>query len=70
LERICATIKPLYGRQEGAELGYNPSKPNPLSHALHTFWLGNLRLVLQVQDKFIAAAWQFETKDPWAILMR
>jgi len=24
---INASIKPLYGRQEGAELGYNPSKP-------------------------------------------
>ena len=24
---IDATVKPLYGRQEGAELGYNPAKP-------------------------------------------
>jgi hypothetical protein len=24
---IDATIKPLYGRQEGAEQGYNPAKP-------------------------------------------
>jgi hypothetical protein len=40
------TIKPLYGRQEGAEVGYNPHKPGRPSHALHTFWIGNLRLVL------------------------
>ncbi|PTT74953.1 transposase [Pelomonas sp. HMWF004] len=41
-----ATIKPLYGRQEGAEVGYNPHKPGRPSHVLHTFWVGNLRLVL------------------------
>ena len=41
-----ATIKPLYGRQQGAEVGYNPHKPGRPSHVLHTFWVGNLRLVL------------------------
>jgi len=46
---IDATIKPLYGRQEGAEIGYNPAKPKRPSHVLHTFWVGNLRLVLDVQ---------------------
>jgi hypothetical protein len=43
---LDATIKPLYGHQEGAELGYNPHKPGRPSHVLHTFWIGNLRLVL------------------------
>jgi hypothetical protein len=38
-----------YGRQQGAELGYNPAKPARPSHALHTFWVGKLRLVLDVQ---------------------
>ena len=37
---IDATIKPVYGRQEGAELGYNPAKPGRPRHALHTFWVG------------------------------
>ena len=46
---IDASIKPLYGRQEGAELGYNPRKSGRPSHVLHTFWVGNLRLVLDVQ---------------------
>ena len=46
---IDTSIKPLYGRQQGAELGYNPAKPARPSHALHTFWVGNLRLVLDVQ---------------------
>ena len=43
---VDATIKPLYGHQEGAEIGYNPHKPGRPSHVLHTFWVGNLRLVL------------------------
>lgn len=46
---IDASIKPLYGRQEGAEQGYNPHKPGRPSHVLHTYWIGNLRLVLDVQ---------------------
>lgn len=41
---IDATIKPLYGSQEGAELGYNPTKPKRPSHALHAFLVANLRL--------------------------
>jgi len=43
---VDTTIKPLYGKQQGAEIGYNPHKPGRPSHALHTFWVGNLRLVL------------------------
>jgi hypothetical protein len=38
----------LYGNQKGAEIGYNPHKPGRPSHALHTYWVGNLRLVLDV----------------------
>ena len=30
------TVKPLYGRQEGAELGYSPQKPGRPSHCYHT----------------------------------
>ena len=41
------TIKTLYGRQEGAQVGYNPHKPGRPSHGLHTFMVGNLRLVLE-----------------------
>jgi len=43
-----ATIKTLYGHQQGAEIGYNPHKPGRPSHALHTYWVGNLRLVLDM----------------------
>ena len=31
------TIKPLYGRQEGAVVGYNPHKPGRPSHTYHTY---------------------------------
>jgi hypothetical protein len=46
---IDASIKPLYRCQEGDELGYNRTKPKRPSHVLHTFWVCNLRLVLDVQ---------------------
>ena len=46
---IDTTIKLLYGHQAGAEIGYNPTKPGRPSHTLHTYWIGNLRLVLDVE---------------------
>jgi len=45
---IDTTIKLLYGKQEGAQVSYNPKKPGRPSHALHTYWVANLRLVLDV----------------------
>lgn len=46
---LDATVKPLYGHQQGAEVGYNPHKPGRPSHVLHTYWIGNLRLVLDAE---------------------
>ena len=43
------TVKPLYGHQEGAEIGYNPHKPGRPSHTYHTYMMANLRLVLDVE---------------------
>ena len=43
-----STVKPLYGRQEGAVLGYNPKKPGRPSHVYHTYTIAGLRLVLDV----------------------
>jgi Transposase DDE domain group 1 len=45
---IDSTIKPLYGHQEGAMVGYNPHKPGRPSHCYHTYLMANLRLVLGV----------------------
>ena len=46
---IDTTVKPLYGHQEGAVVSYNPKKPGRPSHALHTYMLAGLRLVLGVE---------------------
>lgn len=43
------TIKPLYGHQEGALIGYNPKKPGRPSHAYHTYLMAGLRLVAGVE---------------------
>jgi len=42
------TVKPLYGKQEGALIGYNPHKPGRPSHAYHTYQMAGLRLMLGV----------------------
>ncbi len=46
---VDTTIKTLFGRQGGAEVSYNPHKPGRPSHAIHTYWIANLRLVLQAK---------------------
>lgn len=43
------TVKPLYGHQEDARRGYNPSKPGRPSHAYHTSFIASLRIVLDVE---------------------
>lgn len=59
---ICdldVTIKTLYGRQEGGEVGYNPHKPGRLAHAYHTFFISRLRLAL---DVVVAPGKQFHSR--------
>lgn len=46
---IDVTVKPLYGRQEGAALGYNPHKPGRPSHVYHSYFVANLRISLGVE---------------------
>ena len=46
---IDTTIKPLYGHQQGAELGYNPHKPGRPSHVYHSYFVANLRISLGVE---------------------
>ena len=43
------TIKLLYGHQDGAEISYNPIKPGRPSHTIHTYWIANVRLVLDAE---------------------
>ena len=48
---VDVTVKPIYGHQEGAVIGYNPHKPGRPSHTYHTYLMANLRLVLEVEVK-------------------
>jgi len=45
---IDTTIKTVFGKQDGAQVSYNPHKPGRPSHALHTYFIAHLRLVLDV----------------------
>jgi hypothetical protein len=42
------TVKSLYGKQQGAVVGYNPHKPGRPSHAYHSYQVSKLRLILGV----------------------
>ena len=65
---IDASIKPLYGRLEGAEIGYDPAKPMRPKHVLHTLQVNNLRLVLdELGSRSYAATRAMETRTSWAI---
>ncbi len=46
---VDTTVKPLYGHQEEAKVGYNPQKPGRPSHAYHSYFIGNLRMVMDVE---------------------
>jgi hypothetical protein len=65
------TVKPLFGHQEGAVLGYNPHKPGRPSHTYHTYMIANLRLILDVE---VQAGNQHASKHSspglWALLER
>jgi len=41
------TVKPLYGHQQGAQIGYNPQKPGRPSHVYHSYFVANLSAVTQ-----------------------
>ena len=48
---LDAMIKNLYGHQEGARVGYNPTKPGRLSHVDQATVLAAGKLVLNVDTK-------------------
>ena len=45
---VDTTVKPLYGHQQGAAVGYNPKKPGRPSHCYHTYSMAGTRLVFDV----------------------
>ena len=46
---LDTTVKPLYGHQQGAVVGYNPHKPGRPSHSYHTYFMAQTRLALEVE---------------------
>lgn len=45
---VDTSIKPIYGKQEGAVVSYNPTKKGRPSHCYHTYLIARYRLVLDV----------------------
>ena len=65
------TIKPLYGQQEGAVVGYNPTKPGRPSHTFHTYMIANLRLILDVEVQAgNQSSSAYSAPGLWALLER
>jgi len=46
---VDTTIKPISGHQDAAKKGYNPTKPGRPSLAYHSYFIGNLRVCLDVE---------------------
>lgn len=46
---VDTTVKPLYGHQQDAKVGYNPAKPGRPSHAYHSYFVANIRMVLDME---------------------
>jgi hypothetical protein len=65
------TVKPLYGKQEGAVVGYNPHKPGRPSHTYHTYMIANLRLILDVEVQAgNQSASSYSAPGLWSLLER
>jgi hypothetical protein len=59
----------LYGHQEDAKLGYNPGKPGRPSHVYHSYFIANLRVVLEVEVQAgNQTASSFAQPELWALL--
>jgi hypothetical protein len=66
-----ATVKPLYGHQEHAVRGYNPTKPGRPSHVYHCYFLAAIRMVLEVEvQPGNQTASQYAQPGLWAWLDR
>jgi hypothetical protein len=68
---VDTTVKPLYGHQEAAVVGFNPLKPGRPSHTYHTYFVANLRLVLDVDVQAgNRGAALYSRPGLWALLER
>jgi hypothetical protein len=64
---VDTTIKPIYGHQDAAKKGYNPAKPGRPSLAYHSYFIGTLRVCLDVE---VEAGDQCAAKHGHAALWR
>ena len=46
---IDSTVKPVFGHQQGAQIGYNPHKPGRPSLVYHSYFMANTRLCLGLE---------------------
>ena len=46
---VDSTVKPLYGHQQDAKVGYNPTKPGRPSHVYHSYFVANIRMLLDME---------------------
>ena len=60
---VDTTVKPLYGRHEGAQMGYNPHKRGRPAQVIHACEMGTTRLVLEAE---VAADRQHHIQRVWA----
>jgi hypothetical protein len=66
---VDTTVKPLYGHQEDAKVGYNPQKPGRPSHAYHSYLIANLRMVMDVEVQAgNQTAASFAQPELWSLL--
>ncbi len=54
---IDTTIKPIYGHQEGATLGYNPHKPGRPSHAYQSYLMSDARAWCSMSPSVPVVRW-------------
>jgi hypothetical protein len=65
------TVKPLYGEQEGAVVGYNPLKPGRPSHTYHNYMMASLHLTLEVEVQAgNQSSSAYSAPGLWALLER
>ncbi len=46
---VDTAVKCLYGKQEGAVIGYNPKKPGRPCHSYHGYFMANTRMALKME---------------------
>ncbi len=66
---VDTTVKPLYGHQQDAKVGYNPTKPGRPSHAYHSYFAAGIRMVLDMEVQAgNQTAPSFAQPELWAFL--